>query len=153
MSRPTDHSPESPLSSRLDHLGVAVPSLAEGLKLYRDLLGFHHDWTEEVPTERVLAAGLHAGDAEIELLEPTGPESAIAKFLSKRGPGIHHVAVRVRDLALLLPRLKAAGVQLLDEAPRPGSRGTKVAFIHPKGALGVLVELVEHPPGEPDGQR
>ena len=137
----------NPQRAKIDHLGVAVPSLAEGLKLYRDLLGFTVKFEERVPTEQVHVAGLDSGDAVIELLEPTSPDSTIAKFLAKRGPGIHHIAIEVQDLANLLPRLAAQGVQLLDTVPRPGARGTKVAFIHPKGALGVLIELVEHAPG------
>ncbi len=130
-------------SPKLAHLGVAVPSLEAGLKLYRDLLGFAVDFEEEVPSERVRVVGLIAGDAHVELLEPTTQDSPIAKFLEKKGPGLHHVAVEVKGLALLLPKLKAAGVMLLDDVPRKGAHGTQVAFIHPKGALGVLVELVE----------
>jgi methylmalonyl-CoA/ethylmalonyl-CoA epimerase len=137
--------------SKLEHLGIAVPSLDAGVALWRDLLGCKEVFREEVASEKVKVVGLDAGGATIELLEPTAPDSAIARHLEKRGPGIHHVAFEVTGLAELLPRLKAAGVQLLDEVPRPGSRGTKVAFIHPKGALGVLVELVEHPPGPRSG--
>jgi methylmalonyl-CoA epimerase len=136
--------PEVPVGARIEHLGVAVPSLAAGLALYRDLLGFVQEFEEEVPSEGVKVAGLQAGGAVIELLEPTREDSPVGRFLARRGPGLHHFAVEVQDLARLLPRLKAAGVALLDEAPRPGSRGTKVAFIHPKGAHGVLIELVEH---------
>ncbi len=135
------------MAARIEHLGVAVPSLEEGLKLYRDLLGFSQEFLEEVTTERVRVAGLAAGGMTIELLEPTAPDSPIASFLARRGPGLHHLAVEVEGLAALLPRLKEAGVKLLDEAPRPGARGTRVAFIHPKGALGVLIELVERPAG------
>lgn len=135
------------MSTKIDHLGVAVPSLEEGLKLYRDLLGFETGFEEEVASEKVKVVGLHGGDAAIELLEPTSEDSAIAKHLAKRGPGLHHIAVEVEDIESVLKRLIAEGVRVLDEVPRPGSRGTKVAFIHPKGALGVLVELVEHPPG------
>jgi methylmalonyl-CoA epimerase len=133
-----------PVGARREHLGVAVPSLAAGLALYRDLLGFEQEFEEEVPSEGVRVAGLDAGGTVIELLEPTRDDSPVGRFLSRRGPGLHHIAIEVKDLAGLLPRLKAAGVALLDEAPRPGSRGTKVAFIHPKGAHGVLLELVEH---------
>lgn len=133
------------MAAKIEHLGVAVPSLEEGLRLYRDLLGFEVLYLEEVATERVKVVGLKAGDASIELLEPTSAESTIARHLEKRGPGLHHVALEVTGLDALLPRLKAAGVRLLDDVPRPGSRGTRVAFLHPKGALGVLIELVEHP--------
>lgn len=136
--------------SKIEHLGIAVPSLEQGAALWRDLLGCKETFREHVASEKVNVIGLDAGGATIELLEPTSPDSAIARFLAKRGPGIHHVAFEVTGLAELLPRLKAAGVALIDETPRPGSRGTSVAFIHPKGALGVLVELVEHPA---DGRR
>lgn len=132
------------MAARIEHLGVAVPSLEEGLRLYRDLLGFEEEFREEVLSEQVRVVGLHAGDATIELLEPMSGNSAIGKYLEKRGPGLHHIAVEVTGLAELLPRMKAAGVRLLDEVPRPGAQGTQVAFIHPKGALGVLIELVEH---------
>lgn len=135
------------MAAKIEHLGVAVPSLEEGLKLYRDLLGFETVFAEEVASERVKVVGLKSGDAVIELLEPTAPDSAIAKHIAKRGPGLHHVAVEVEDVAATLARLKAAGVQLVDDAPRPGSRGTRVAFVHPKGGLGVLIELVEHGSG------
>ena len=141
----------SPSRATIEHLGIAVPSLAEGVALWRDLLGCEQLFAEEVESEKVKVVGLSAGGTVIELLEPTAKDSAIARHLEKRGPGIHHVAFEVKDLAALLPRLAAAGVKLIDAAPRPGSRGTKVAFIHPKGALGVLVELVEHPPGRTGG--
>ncbi len=131
------------MASTIEHLGVAVPSLEEGLKLYRDLLGFVEEFREEVATEHVNVVGLKAGDTTIELLEPTSDEGAIARHLERRGPGLHHIAVAVTGLDDLLVRMKDAGVRLLDESPRPGARGTRVAFIHPKGALGVLVELVE----------
>ena len=133
------------MAARIEHLGVAVHSLEEGLSLYRDLLGFEEEFREEVASESVRVVGLKAGDATIELLEPTSEESAIARHLKRRGPGLHHIAVEVGQLAELLSKLKARGVRLLDETPRPGARGTQVAFIHPKGALGVLIELVEHP--------
>lgn len=135
------------MPAKIDHLGVAVPSLQEGLLLYRDLLGLELAFEEEVATEKVRVAGLQAGDAIIELLEPTADDSAIARFLDHRGPGLHHIALEVADLDGLLPRLKKAGVRLLDEISRPGAQGTRVAFIHPKGALGVLIELVEKPGG------
>jgi methylmalonyl-CoA/ethylmalonyl-CoA epimerase len=98
---------------------------------------------EEVPTERVRVAMLPIGDTKLELLEPMDPESAIAKFIERRGPGIHHIALAVEDVAGSIESLKAAGVRLIDEEPRPGAGGTRVAFAHPKGFNGVLVELVE----------
>ena len=133
------------MNAKIEHLGVAVPSLDDGLALYRDLLGFEVEFEEEVASEKVKVVGLNAGGATVELLEPTSDDSTIAKHIEKRGPGLHHIAIEVEGLDELLPRMKAAGVRLIDEVPRPGSRGTRVAFIHPKGALGVLVELVELP--------
>lgn len=133
------------MSAKIDHLGIAVPTLAEGLKLYRDLLGFEETFQEEVPSEGVSVCGLRSGDTTIELLEPLSDEGPIATHLQKRGPGLHHIAVEVKELDSLLPELKKQGIRLLDETARSGSRGTRVAFIHPRGALGVLIELVEHP--------
>jgi LAO/AO transport system kinase len=125
----------------IDHLGIAVRDLGAAVRAY-EALGFTVERIEEVPTERVRAAFLPIGDAHLELLEPTDPASVIARFLSKRG-GLHHVCVRVHDIEAALARLKAAGVPLIDEAPRPGAGGCRVAFVHPKAAEGVLIELKE----------
>ncbi len=127
----------------IDHIGIAVEDLEAALAPYVDGLGLVVDHMEEVPTERVRVAMLPIGDAKLELLEPTDPESAIAKFIERRGPGIHHIALAVEDVAGSIESLKAAGVRLIDEEPRPGAGGTRVAFAHPKGFNGVLVELVE----------
>jgi methylmalonyl-CoA/ethylmalonyl-CoA epimerase len=124
---------------KIDHLGIAVASLAEAVKSY-EALGFRVDETHEVPTEKVRAAFLAVGESHLELLEPTDPASVIARFLEKRS-GLHHVCVVVDDIEQALAELKARGVPLVDEKPRPGAGGCRVAFVHPKAAAGVLLEL------------
>lgn len=126
---------------KIDHLGIAVPSLAEAVPLW-EALGFAVEAVHDVPTERVKTAFLAIGESHLELLEPTDPESVIAKFLEKRS-GIHHVCVLVDDIEKALADLKGKGVRLVDERPRPGAGGCRVAFVHPKAAGGVLVELKE----------
>jgi methylmalonyl-CoA/ethylmalonyl-CoA epimerase len=127
----------------LDHIGVAVSSLDESLKQYVEGLGFHHKNTEAVPAEKVRVAFLFGGADRVELLEPTSDDSPIAQFLKKRGPGVHHLAFRVDDIEKEVTRMRESGVQLIEPAPRPGAEGSKVAFIHPRSAGGVLIELVE----------
>lgn len=135
------------LMRRIDHIGIAVQDLETALAPYVEGLGMEVDHVEEVPTERVRIAMLPIGETMLELLEPQDPESAIAKFIERKGQGIHHIALAVDDVEASLESLKAAGVRLIDERPRPGAGGTHVAFAHPKGFNGVLVELVEggHP--------
>jgi len=130
---------------KIDHLGIAVASLAEAVKSY-EMLGFHVGETHDVPTEKVRAAFLAVGESQLELLEPTEPGSAIARFLEKRS-GLHHVCVLVDDIDGALAELKARGVPLVDEAPRTGAGGCRVAFVHPRGAAGVLLELKQSPKG------
>jgi LAO/AO transport system kinase len=125
----------------IDHLGIAVKDLQEGVRAY-EALGFHVEATHDVPTEKVRAAFLPVGESHLELLEPTEPGSVIARFLEKRS-GLHHVCIAVPDIEAALDTLKARGVALLDETPRVGAGGRKVAFIHPRSAAGVLLELVE----------
>lgn len=134
------------------HVGIAVENAAAALPFYRDVLGMRVVHEEDVPSQGVrvvflAAAGEARGsaEAEVELLEPLGAESPVHSFLDRRGPGLHHVAFEVDDLAGTLKRLAAAGVRLVDSAPRPGSRGHLVAFLHPEAAGGVLVELVGPP--------
>ena len=127
----------------LDHIGVAVGDLDEALKFYRDALGLEIEVPEEVASQRVRAHFIRAGEGAIELLEATTADSAIAKYIERRGPGLHHVALRVDDIAAALAQLKARGVRLIDERPRPGAHGSLVAFIHPASAHGVLVELTQ----------
>jgi methylmalonyl-CoA epimerase len=128
---------------KVDHLGIAVKDLAEAVRAY-EALGFTVDATHEVPTEKVRAAFLPAGESHLELLEPTDPSSVIARFLEKRS-GLHHVCVLVDDIEAALAELKARGVPVLDETPRPGAGGCRVAFVHPRSAAGVLIELKEEP--------
>lgn len=129
----------------LHHIAVAVPSLREALPRWVDGLGLRHVRTEEVPTEQVRVAIVMAGETRIELLEPTGPESPIAKFLEKRGPGLHHLAFKVGDTGAVMKVLTDRGAPMLSDAPKPGAHHTKVAFMHPKWLGGVLAELVEEP--------
>jgi len=124
---------------KVDHIGIAVPSLAEAVKTW-EALGFRVDTAHDVPTERVRTAFLPVGESHLELLEPTDPTSVIARFLEKRA-GLHHVCVLVDDIETALGEMKARGVPLIDEKPRPGAGGCRVAFVHPKGAGGVLLEL------------
>ena len=126
---------------KVDHLGIAVKDLADAVKSY-EALGFAVDATHDVPTERVRTAFLPAGESHLELLEPTDPSSVIARFLEKRS-GLHHVCVLVEDIDAALAELKARGVPVLDETPRIGAGGCRVAFVHPRGAAGVLLELKE----------
>jgi methylmalonyl-CoA epimerase len=126
---------------KVDHLGIAVKDLAEAVRAY-EALGFSVEARHEVPTEKVRTAFLPAGESHLELLEPTDPSSVIARFLEKRS-GLHHVCVLVEDIDAALAELKARGVPVLDETPRPGAGGCRVAFVHPRGAAGVLLELKE----------
>jgi methylmalonyl-CoA/ethylmalonyl-CoA epimerase len=126
---------------KIDHLGIAVPRLDEAVKAY-EALGLTVESTHVVPTERVRAAFLPVGESRLELLEPTDPSSVIARFLEKRS-GLHHVCVLVEDIEKALADLKSRGVPLIDEVPRPGAGGCRVAFVHPRAAGGVLLELKE----------
>ena len=125
----------------LDHIGIAVADLDASLAFFRDALGLELEPPEEVPSQGVRAHFLEAGDATIELVEPTSDGSPIARYMTKRGPGLHHLALRVDDIVEALAELKARGVRLIDEAPRPGAHHSLVAFIHPSSTHGVLVEL------------
>jgi len=127
----------------LDHVGIAVSDLAAALAFYRDALGLEIATPEEVASQRVRAHFVPVGESAIELLEATAPDSPIAKYLDRRGPGLHHITLRVDDIHAALAELKARGVRLVDESPRPGAHGSQVAFIHPSAAHGVLVELVQ----------
>ena len=127
---------------RIDHLGIAVRSLDAALQFYEHQLGFRVSLRETVEQEKVNVAMLPAGGPRIELLEATGPDSVIAKFIEKRGEGIHHVAIQVPDLAATVDRLKAQGARLLNE-PRPGAGGHLYVFVHPSSTGGVLLELIQ----------
>jgi methylmalonyl-CoA/ethylmalonyl-CoA epimerase len=129
----------------IDHIGIAVSELEPALVLWRDLLGLQLERIETVASEHVRVAFLKldrlGGRGHIELLAPTDETSAIARFLAKRGPGLHHVAVAAEDVALLLERCRAAGLQPLDAPPRPGAGGKPIVFLHPRSAGGVLLEI------------
>ena len=125
----------------LDHIGIAVADVNEALRFYRDALGLRTDEPEHVASQRVTAHFIPAGEAALELLEGTAEDSPITRYVAKRGPGLHHVTLRVPDIVAALAQLKAHGVRLIDESPRPGAHGALVAFIHPASAHGVLVEL------------
>ena len=129
----------------LHHIAIAVESLDAALPRWVQGLGLTLCGREEVPTEQVRVAILMAGDTRIELMEPTGATSPIAKFLAKRGPGLHHLAFEVGDTGETMKVLADRGATLLADTPRPGAHGTRVAFVHPKWLLGVLTELVEEP--------
>ena len=129
---------------KLDHVAIAVPNLAEAVAFWSVKLGLPDTGRDTVEEQGVRVAFLDVGNgARIELLEPLGPDTPVGRHLARRGPGIHHVCLQVPDLDAALARLKEQGVRLVDESPRPGAHGTKVAFVHPKGTGGVLLELVE----------
>lgn len=129
----------------LHHVAIVVPSLAEARQVYVDVLGLRASTPEFVADQKVNVLVCHAGAQRIELVEPASADSPVSKFLEKRGPGLHHVAYRVANVADALARLRAAGLRLIDEHPRPGAHGTRIAFLHPSAAGGVLTELVEDP--------
>ncbi len=132
--------------AQLDHVGIAVAHLADGAAPF-ELLGLGREGQDElVRGQDVHVRTLRAGDVLIELLAPVSDQGAVARFLAKRGPGLHHLAFRVEDLDAEIVRLQGEGVPLIDTTPRPGIHGTRVVFIHPRFADGVLVELVEYPP-------
>jgi methylmalonyl-CoA/ethylmalonyl-CoA epimerase len=128
--------------TRIAHIGIAVRALDEILPFYRDLLAMPEVPLDDADGARI--AGLAAGESLVELLEAESPESPIAKFVAKRGPGIHHVCFAVDDLDATLERCRRAGVRLIDETPRVGAEGKRIAFLHPSATAGVLVELSEH---------
>ena len=125
----------------LDHIGIAVKDLSAALAFYRDALGLDIEAPEEVASQRVRAHFVPVGGAKLELLEATSADSPIAKYVDKRGPGLHHITLRVDDIEAALAQLKAHGAKLIDQKPRPGAEGSLVAFVHPASAHGVLVEL------------
>ncbi|MGQ0734085.1 MAG: methylmalonyl-CoA epimerase [Acidobacteriota bacterium] len=140
------------MRATLDHIGIAVGDVEAALAFYRDALELSVEVPEEVPAERVRAHFVPVGESSLELLEATASDSVIATYVSKRGPGIHHITLRVDDLHAVLARLQARGVRLVDQVPRVGAGGALVAFVHPSSAHGVLVELkqvgAQSPPPE-----
>jgi methylmalonyl-CoA/ethylmalonyl-CoA epimerase len=131
------------MARKLDHVAVAVHSINAALPFYRDVLGLVYQGEEDVPGQGVKVAVLAAGDVRIELLEPTAPDSPVARFLDKKGEGLHHIAFRADDIAVELKDLSARGVRLIDPEPRSGAEGTCIAFLHPDAGAGVLIEFVE----------
>jgi methylmalonyl-CoA/ethylmalonyl-CoA epimerase len=132
---------------RIDHIGVAVEDLDEAIQLYGERLGMPLEHRETVEEQGVEAVLLGVGEGHVELLRPLGPDTAVGKFLERNGPGLHHVAYGTDDIESTLDAVRGAGLQLIDERPRTGIRGSRVAFLHPKSTGGVLTELVEAPEG------
>jgi len=130
-------------SKKINHIGIAVKSIENSVPFYRDVLGMTYEGSEEVAEQKVRVAFLGVGESRIELLEPTSPDSPVAGFLVKNGEGIHHIAYEVPDLEGALAHLQAAGVRLIDQNPRNGAHGARIAFLHPKATGGVLTELCQ----------
>ena len=134
--------PSTPRGPRVSHIGIAVRAIAESLPFFRDVLGLREVSLDDSDGARIV--GFNAGEPLVELLEADDPTSPIARFVAKRGPGIHHICFSVDDLDATLERCRAAGIQLIDEKPRIGAEGKRIAFLHPKSTGGVLVELSDH---------
>lgn len=128
---------------KINHIGIAVQSLDATLPFYRDALGMTFKGEEEVAEQKVKVVMLQVGESKIELLEPTSPDSPIAKFLEKNGPGIHHIAYEVEDIEAAIAHMQQQGARMIDEVPRNGAHGTRIAFVHPKSSNGVLTELCQ----------
>ena len=131
------------MPSKINHIGIAVNSIDEAAKFYTEVLGLELGGVEEVADQKVKVAFLPIGEVRIELIEPTSPDSPVAKHLEKKGPGIHHIAYQVEDTAAEVERLKADEVRMVDQTPRKGAHDTLIAFVHPKASGGVLTELVQ----------
>jgi methylmalonyl-CoA/ethylmalonyl-CoA epimerase len=128
---------------RIDHLGVAVNSIENGKNFWTDVMGLPFEGSETVAEQKVTTAFFPVGESEVELLEATAPDSPVAKYLEKKGEGIHHVAFGVENIEQALAELKEKGIRLIDEKPRKGAGGARIAFLHPKSTNGILVELCE----------
>jgi len=133
----------------VDHIGIAVENLADGLALYRDLLGLELERVEQVPSEKIEVAMLRldrtGAVGHVELLAPLDADSNIGRFLARKGPGLHHIAVAVRDIEIVMARCREQGLQLLDQEPRTGAGGKQIAFLHPRSGGGVLIEICAEP--------
>ncbi|KAB2952534.1 methylmalonyl-CoA epimerase [Heliorestis acidaminivorans] len=134
---------EKPKVQKIDHIGIAVKDLQQAIDFYENVIGIKCTMIEEVPDQKVKVAFLPTGDSEVELLESTDPDGPVAKFIAKNGEGMHHIAYRVDNLEAKLEELKRAGVPLIDQKPRRGAGGAMIAFLHPKGTFGHLVELCQ----------
>lgn len=133
---------------RINHIGIAVRSIEETLKFYEEALGLKVTTTEAEPDQRVVVAFLPAGESEVELVEPIDEDGPVARFMRKRGEGIHHICFEVADIEAMLARLEEEGIQLVDREPHIGTGGKKIAFVHPRATHGVLIELYEKAPDE-----
>ncbi|HWL40316.1 MAG TPA: methylmalonyl-CoA epimerase [Gemmatimonadaceae bacterium] len=134
--------PTTPRGTRVSHIGIAIRTLTESVPFFRDVLGLEKVDLDDADGARI--AGFSAGEALVELLEADDPESPIARFVAKRGPGIHHICFSVDDLDGMLERCRKAGVEIIDQVPRIGAEGKRIAFLHPRSTGGVLVELSDH---------
>ena len=134
-----------PTIKRINHIAILVDDLDSSLGFWRDALGLELAQVQDNPGEQAVIAFLPTGDSEIELVKPTTDDSGLARYLEKRGPGMHHICLEVDDIAAMLDRLRKKGIQLINEQPKTGADGRKYAFIHPKSAHGVMVELYELP--------
>jgi methylmalonyl-CoA/ethylmalonyl-CoA epimerase len=134
--------PSIPRGPRVSHVGIAVEALAESIPFFRDVLGLKEVELDDSDGARIV--GFHAGEPLVELLEAEDPDSPIGRFVAKRGPGVHHICFSVDDLDATLERCRAAGIQLIDQEPRIGAEGKRIAFLHPRSTGGVLVELSDH---------
>jgi methylmalonyl-CoA/ethylmalonyl-CoA epimerase len=131
------------MPSKINHIGIAVHNIEEAARFYTEVLGLKLEGVQEVPDQKVKVAFLPIGEVRVELIEPTSPESPVAKYLEKSGPGIHHIAYQVADVAAEVEKLKGAEVKMVDQTPRRGAHDTLIAFVHPKASGGVLTELVQ----------
>jgi lactoylglutathione lyase/methylmalonyl-CoA/ethylmalonyl-CoA epimerase len=129
------------LFKKISHIGIAVNNMNEAIKLYSEVLGLKVAGLETIEEQKVRSAMIPIGESRIELMESTDPEGPIGKFIAKRGEGIHHISLEVDDIEKTLARLASAGIELIDKKPRVGAEGTKIAFVHPRGMRGVLLEL------------
>lgn len=131
---------------RIDHIAIVVEDIQAALGFWRDTLGLGLSHLEDAPEQQASIAFLPTGDSEVELVQPTTADSGLARYLTRRGPGLHHICFEVDDIVQTLADLKARGVRLIDETPKTGSGGKRLAFVHPESTQGVLVELYELPP-------
>jgi methylmalonyl-CoA/ethylmalonyl-CoA epimerase len=134
-----------PAIKRIDHIAVVVDNLEAALAFWREALGMELDHTLDVPNENAIVAFLPVGDSEIELVKPTLADSGLGRYLEKRGPGMHHICLEVDDIEGVMTHLKEKGIELINETPRLAANGKKYAFVHPKSAFGVMIELYEVP--------
>lgn len=126
---------------KIDHIGIAAPDTEAVKQMMQEIFGLSPSFEEEVSDQHVRAVGFRLGDSNLEFLEPTSPESPIAKYMEKKGGGMHHMAIQVDDIRVVIQKLKDAGLSMIDDEPRPGAEGKLIAFVHPKSFFGILLEL------------